>query len=313
MSSVKTKVDEEEVKEFLKQKYSSQVSNFQFIKGGQLSQPFSYVVNGKSYVIRFRQDIESFEKEKAIYALLSKGDPNIPLPKLHEIGVFQETEEDVLYFSINNKCEGNIGYSFSREIINELREPLIEYLFRINQIDISNTKNFGDWLKLEEASHQSWREFLHDYIQSKLDYLINFFKDDPEEVKYVKTLGDRIRDLFHYCPEERYLIHGDYGLHNLIATDDGEITGILDWELSKFGDFVYDVSWLDYWGKYDNQSYKEEYLEYYESQKGGTIEHYSERTLCYILCVGLHMAWFYCISGQIDGYYSGKKHLTQFS
>ncbi len=313
MSSVKTKVDESSVKELLNKKYNSPITDFKFIKGGQFSQPFSYKVEGKNYVIRFRRDIESFQKEEAIYDKLSLEDPSIPLPKLHEIGTFENSEDKNLYYSINDKCEGKIGYTLPLGVIKGLRTSLIEYLYKINQIDITETKNFGDWLKFNEASHSSWREFLVEYTQTKLDYLLNYFKDNAEEIKYVETLGERIRELFEYCPEEKYLIHGDYGLHNVIATEEGEITGILDWELSKFGDFVYDVSWLDYWGKYDNQTYKENYLEYYETQKGETIVNYSERTLCYILCVSLHMAWFYCLSGQIDGYYSGKKHLEQFS
>jgi aminoglycoside phosphotransferase (APT) family kinase protein len=178
----------------------------------------------------------------------------------------------------------------------------VEILFNIHQSDISETEHFGHWTDFKKANYQSWANFLDDYIKTKIDYLKDFFSDNNEELSFIKQLEDRIYELLPYCSEERYLIHGDYGLHNTLGTTPGKITGIIDWELSKFGDFVYDIAWLEFWAHYDKQTYKEAYRELYESKKGKEIENYEKRLQCYTLCVVLHMVYFNCTSGQLKAY-----------
>ncbi|MFX0094178.1 MAG: aminoglycoside phosphotransferase family protein [Candidatus Hodarchaeota archaeon] len=309
MSLVKTKVNEPSVRHFLQEKYAKNVENFQFIKGGQLSQAFSYGVANTEYIIKIRQDLEALEKEKSVFERISQQDPTIPLPQIYELGLFQEFEKSNLYYCISEKCEGQLLFSFSKEALPRFKRPLVEILCKIHQIDISDTSNFGLWVDFHQASFLTWEAFLQDYVSSKVDYLRNFFTGNQEELVFIKQLGEEISDLLQFCPEERYLIHGDFGSHNALAIEPNKITGIIDWELSKFGDFVYDVAWLDYWGYYDNQNYKDAYQEIYEAQTNQTIKCFEERVLCYKLCVGLHMSYFDCISGQLDAYKIGKKRI----
>ncbi|MHA2298695.1 MAG: hypothetical protein ACXAEU_07415 [Candidatus Hodarchaeales archaeon] len=90
MSSVKTIVDSSIVVHFLQQKYGSAIIDFQFIKGGQLSQAFSFKVDNNEYVIKIRKDLYALEKEKAIFENLSQKDPTIPLPKIYDLDVLQD-------------------------------------------------------------------------------------------------------------------------------------------------------------------------------------------------------------------------------
>ncbi|MFW9996083.1 MAG: hypothetical protein ACFFD4_28845, partial [Candidatus Odinarchaeota archaeon] len=77
--------------------------------------------------------------------------------------------------------------------------------------------------------------------------------------------------------------------------------------ISKFGDFVYDIAWLEFWAYYDGQSYVKAYQEIYKARKGKKIENYDKRLQCYTLCTVLHMEWFNCKSGQLKAYQEIKK------
>src|SRR5207249_1974221 len=50
-------------------------------------------------------------------------------------------------------------------------------------------------------------------------------------------------DLLPRCPEERQVVHGDYGYDNVLA-EHGRVTGVLDWEALRYGDPLYDVAYL---------------------------------------------------------------------
>lgn len=40
------------------------------------------------------------------------------------------------------------------------------------------------------------------------------------------------------------VVHGDYGLHNVVLTTDGRVGAVLDWELWTIGDPLADLAWL---------------------------------------------------------------------
>ena len=53
-----------------------------------------------------------------------------------------------------------------------------------------------------------------------------------------------------------YLLHGDYGFDNVLV-DQGKISGVLDWANAKYGDFLYDVAWLDFWSLFGSTTWIE--------------------------------------------------------
>jgi hygromycin-B 4-O-kinase len=79
------------------------------------------------------------------------------------------------------------------------------------------------------------------------------------------------------CPEERYRVHGGYGFGNVLAQD-GRITVILDWMDARYGDFLFDVAWLDFWSPED--AWHARFQQHYEHMSR-EVTSYSERILCY--------------------------------
>ena len=112
------------------------------------------------------------------------------------------------------------------------------------------------------------------------------------------ALGISVGLISQYCSEERYLLHADCGFDNVLS-DGKKITGVIDWENSMYGDHLYDIAWLSFW--WPEIGYEPMYLEY-SKNKGTDIEHFSERILCYKLCLGLNALIFFAYSDQKDKY-----------
>ena len=83
------------------------------------------------------------------------------------------------------------------------------------------------------------------------------------------------------CPEpcEPVLNHGDYRMGNILA-DNGQLTGVLDWELAHFGDPHEDLAFgcMAVWrfARYDRPAlglgYLEDYFAAYEAESGRTVD-----------------------------------------
>jgi len=56
----------------------------------------------------------------------------------------------------------------------------------------------------------------------------------------------KLAELTDAAPPTRHLVHADLINRNVLVASD-QITGIFDWGCSLYGDFLYDIAWLDFW------------------------------------------------------------------
>ena len=85
------------------------------------------------------------------------------------------------------------------------------------------------------------------------------------------------------CPEERALVHGDFGSNNVLA--EGEhITGVIDWSEAMIGDPLYDVANIFFWRTW--LPCMERQAQYFEAHPF-KVPNWEERILCYQLRIGL--------------------------
>lgn len=299
MSTVKTKVTSEKVLTFLQNNFDKHISSVDFIKGGEMSQAFSFISNSSGYVIRVNSKNYSFEKDKYAYEHFRSN--VILIPKIMRLGQFNEK----LYFAISEQANGKNLDNFNEDTHRKLLPQLILVLDAIHKTKIDGQGRYGSWDKNGNATFRSWK----DYILNKNDDVWKnwetLFKETFLEKDVVKKLNHKIKDLVSYLPEERYLVHGDYGFNNIVS--DGEkITGVLDWGESVYGDFLYDVSWLEFYSS--NIRYGQIFKGHYQ-KIGIQIPHYEERLLCYQLHLGLGGIGFFALSGQIEPYEWAKNKL----
>jgi hygromycin-B 4-O-kinase len=311
MSTLKTRINPEEVKNFLNKKFDFKVDNLEFLKGGEFSQAFSYDVRNQSHVIKIRDTRKQFDKELIAYESIKEKDDTIPIPRIYDIGEFQGNENNKLYYCISEKVEGKILTEYRYSEMKIIDPFLIRMLIKIHKVDISDTMNFGKWTKFEQTSFKSWKNYILDFINSQKIYWNKIYSNGIFEKELHETLGKEIEDLMQYSSEKRYLVHGDYGYDNVLATPQGKITGVIDWEHSMFGDFVYDIAWLDFWGFVQENNYYKIYRRIHDKISDEEIINYDERIRCYRLYIGLGALAFFSESNQKKKYLSAKERIEK--
>ena len=300
MSKVKTRIEAEKVIVFLKSHFDEEISMFTFIKGGESSQAFSFDVGGESFVIRVNRDLLAFEKDR--YSFVNFHSEFIPIPEVIKIGVFDEK----YYYAISKKVEGKMLNELSDVEYEEIFPELMSILDVVHSVDISKTSGFGKWEADGAVEAQTWKE----YVLAVKNYVLatentpSLFETSFLEKDLWEEIYERVKGLLIYCPEERYLIHGDYGSDNVIA-DKGKITGVIDWAGAKYGDFLYDVAWLNFWNPQKNPM--NFFKNYYKSKE--LSENFSERVMCYQLRIGLSSLSFFAYSDQEEKYQKAKEKL----
>ena len=145
--------------------------------------------------------------------------------------------------------------------------------------DVGETHGFGRFDTTGIGPYARWDYFLTSVTDAQqYDWTRAGFSAHASTVQAMLRL---VEQLAPQCPEERRLIHGDFGSYNVL-TDGHQITAIIDWDLAMYGDPLYDVANLLFW--------KEENLQPLIERVVGqhcTVPRWYERMFCYQLRIGL--------------------------
>ncbi len=317
MSKAKTSIEIEDVKIFLTKNFSSETKNLEFLKGGELSQAFSFDDDKGSYVIKIRKTRanakirDPFEKELLASQYVSSRDKTIPIPDIVNLGTFSGEKRNRVIYCIVEKSPGVNVLLFPPEKSEEADVKLIEMLHKIHSIDISKTSGYGNWSNLQEVKFNSMSEHILDVVKGLRIYTNKRFSTGIfEKDLYIKS-SKRIQELVQFCSKNRYLVHGDYGYDNVLVDVNGDITAIFDWEHSLFGDFAYDIAWLDFWQIREENYYTKLNKKMFEDDKKLDFENYEERILCYKIFIGMTAAGFFGNSNQKEKYSAAKKRILE--
>lgn len=264
----------------LKTIFYSDISSFSAIVGGNHSQAYSFSTSGNEYVIRISNFFHNFEKDKYAYEHFST--KTIHIPRIIETGKIENS-----FYSISEKILGRTLNKLDNATYKSLLPEFASKLEDIHRIDISNSFGYGDWGKDGNANHHSWRDFLIFIKDDPIYEWDKLFSNKDYEYRLFQEVYKKIVKLSDYASEERVLIHGDFG-HDNVITDSKHIIGVLDWGLSKYGDFVYDIAWRDFW------SNRIDYAGFFKAYcKNRNLSHYDRRILCYKLYIGLAASGFF--------------------
>lgn len=289
MSTVKTKIDPEKVLQYLKEHFDSSIESVAFITGGESSQAFSFCTDAGDFIIRVNtHSSNGFHKDA--YAFDHFATHDIPIPKIIEIGNMDET----YYFAISRMAHGATINKLPDDEYQKTLPDLLRILDAVHDTDIRDTSGYGKWDSDGIAPLDSWKEFVlsvGEHVQKD-----DLFKNSFLEKDVWEKLFGQMEKLVESCPEDRYLVHGDYGNNNATA-ENGKVAGIFDWAEALYGDFVYDIAWLAFWQK---DVGKRQALEDYYAKRG--IPNFAERLLCYKLRIGLGSISFYAYSKQEEKY-----------
>lgn len=284
----KTKINEQIVAAFLAQELHGEVSNLKYIHGGESSQAFSFEVNGQELVIRINdRNPDGFQKDE--YAFKHFSSVSIPVPEVIKIGHING-----YYYCTSKKASGRTVGDFSEVERLKILPAILSVADKIHEISVSDKAGYGKWNNDGIGIKNSWKESIlcvDEYVWGT-DNNPNYFATTFLDQNLWERAYNKMEELLKYCPEDRYLVHGDLGFDNVMS-DGTKVTAVIDWADSRYGDFLFDIAWLSFW-RIDN-SYEEVCLAHYKNK---TIANLKERLQCYQIFIALNSLSFYAYSMQ---------------
>ncbi|MDQ5913937.1 MAG: hygromycin-B 4-O-kinase [Patescibacteria group bacterium] len=288
MSTYKTVFDEEGASKLLAELLNESDIKTKRLKGGEGSCAFSFAFDNQKLVLRVNSNgVEGYEKDKFAYDNFSSS--HLPIPKVIKIGV----KEDGLAYVITEEASGITLDKLSKDEYIELAPKLVAVLDAINGVRLAGS-GYGSWDKNGNAGYSTWQGYLKACItQEPIVDTPKFYNQGLHDLTAQKASS-----LFKYCPEERVLVHGDFGLDNTLC-EGVNISSVIDWEGSLYGDRLRDIAWIDFWRNDDTVS--KIYLKEHENDKD-LLLNFKERLECYKLLIGLSALWFFAFSNQEKSY-----------
>jgi len=288
------------MQQFLGSVFNPLAEQVTWIASGWFSQVFSFEVGERAYIIRLNPYEADFQKD--VFAYQHYAGPGLPVPRILQIGQFDRR----YYFAISERCAGKALVDFEDEPVRQMVPALFETLDTIHNVDVSGFEGWGLTGVDGHGLFGSWTEYLLSLYNQKFifdwqDLAQNtFLERDVFESAYTA-----FQELIPYCSTEKFLLHGDFGAHNLVS-DGKVITGVLDWADSRLGDYLYDIAYLDYETK--DSFYIKLWCQYASSQ-GRQEPNFKQRTRCYKLHNVLNDLAVSAIQGNIEYYEHTKDRL----
>ncbi len=211
------------------------------------------------------------------------GRPNSRSPRLFR---------SVRSFCISEKVDGLTLQDADAATVERLLKPTLQAWSAISRADVTQTNGYGDF----DRSGHGWFPSWHHYLLSILD---------PQHYDWDRMMSSLDRALIHQliqtfqplvpdCPDERRLVHGDFGSNNVL-TDAQRITAVLDWQNAKYGDPLFDIATAYFWRTWlpCMQTFAT-----YADRRLNHLPHYRERLWCYQLWIGLDEIYGHAVNGN---------------
>ncbi|TDQ40829.1 phosphotransferase family protein [Aureibacillus halotolerans] len=272
MKSFKVSLTMERVESLIKQIVQGTVKNVTPIEKGELSRVFSFQSDEQPLIVHFKDDGKSFEKAQYMYMNFGE---RLPIPKVISRGVIEN-----VHYAISEKAAGTAMDELSIEAVQWPLKDLAEQVTRMGEIDVPSTAGFQFIDPQEnEASYETMTELIashfHEEPSGFYENWTHLYHDSFLEKDVFQAGYQRLIELTAFAPKTPTLVHGDFHLGNMLANDT-KVTGIVDWEMASFSDFMMDVANVHLWAP---QLHFPTLL----FQANNTIPHFSERLQCYML------------------------------
>jgi len=298
MDEPKTAIPQELITEFLSRYYDHSIQRLSPLKRGHHSQVYAFYVDNVEYVIRAVTSTKatSFTKEQFIFEhLLSE---QIPIARNLHIG-----QTDEFYFAIAYRFPGITVDTLLQSDHDEVVPQLIMLLDAIHQTDITQYHGNGYFDERGIGCSESWSTFLTSVREEEPEDSFHgrwhkLFDETFLERDTFFRIYEQMIECLAFCPEERHLLHGDYGNDNVLV-EKGKVTAILDWSQAQFGDFLYEVAHLDFWSP--RIAYLARFQAYYQKQNR-SLPAYEHRLRCYQCHTTLGAMRFFSKVGNQDAY-----------
>lgn len=287
-----------EIEDFLKINFDDDISNVRQINGGERSKAFLFISSKAKFVLRISSHEDGFKKDEFACKYFSSA---IQIPKILKIGVFKD-----VFYSVSEYCPGVSLRDGDDKLPAILVENILTAADQIHSIPVLQEAKYGVADINGLANYESWEDWvLKDHTVVTKDDGSFFSWNEVKKRSFVdeeiiNKLFFQIKELARVVPKQKYLIHGDFATGNIMI-ENNTITGIIDWNEFGYGDFLFDIAYLDFWINKTNfiQIYKDRFQK--NNQK---ISYYEERIMCHKLFIGLNALGIYAAINWENGYKS---------
>jgi hygromycin-B 4-O-kinase len=252
--------------ELLADRFSEAAVALERLPGGLESQTFRFDVGDEEFVLRIGTSRRGFEKDRWAAAVAG---PHVPVPVVFEIGSFDETNA----YCITQRLPGTTVEDLPPADAADVVGAVADAWAALASCDVRSVAGFGDFDAEGHAPASTWRAILVGTLEAATD------ADDD-------TLLETYAGLVERCPEERALVHGDFGSNNLLMHD-RDVSGVLDWDRAMVGDPLHDVANTRFWAT--SLPCMEVQAAYFDRTLR-ELPDYRERVLCYALRIGIEEA-----------------------
>jgi hygromycin-B 4-O-kinase len=168
----------------------------------------------------------------------------------------------------------------------------------LRNADISATTGYGDWGEDGNAPHATWADFLAAVMQDSPGSRTHGWKrrlvDSPQGDDSFVRGYEAMLDLAASFPGKRSLVHNDLLNRNAFAAG-GQVTSLVDWGCSIYGDFVYELATFVFWSPWHAVIEQSDMLsaavDHY-GDMGLEVANFDARLRCCALHIGLvHLAY----------------------
>lgn len=262
------------LREFVARRFGKDLSRLEALPAGESARPFLVEVGGDQLVIRFDRSELRFLKDRR--AARRFGAVGLPIPETLEVG-----QNGPWHYSLCRAVAGRpLGHRRLRAN-KRLADELARVMRTIHAHPIEDTEGFGDWDESGRAPFRSWRAFLESRSEAlECTYPDAFLYGSMLDTELFDAACEEVEKLVPACPEQRHLIHGDFGFDNVLVEGD-RVTAILDWGESLYGDPLYDLAHLSFWAPRRGP------LPFVAAFLAGADPAELERLRCYGLLLGL--------------------------
>ena len=305
MASVKPQLSEDVIRALLAERFIAPDGPLVPVGGGQIAQTCAFTAAGQAYIIRFNHTNMLVNLEKDAYIYRHFAGPQVPIPPVHQIGYLAD-----LVYAITEKMPGRSMLDLPPAEVAAAVPAIMATLDAIHAGDVRGATGFGIFDSQGVGLAPSWRGVLarireEDDPDDFYGQWHHMFEDTFLERDVFERIYAAMMRLLDFCPEERWLVHGNYGFGNLLL-EEGQVTAVLDWIDAKYGDFVYDIAWLDFWAPHLGLG--ERFAAHYAA-RGQDVPAYTERLRCYECYVGLLALRFFAKTDQHPAYIGTRDRL----
>jgi len=236
---MKPELSNPQLLQFLTEKYGSE-PQWTPIAEGMESRVLTFVWEDQEYILRVNPNQSGFQKDRWCFQQFHSEE--LPIPEILEIGSFSPHYA----YSISHRLSGITLEDSAIPTLQQL-SPHVSQVWRvISQAPLPSSEGFGPFNERGHATFSSWQSFLQSTISGKDQQWDHLFTSNLLDATALQPVMQSYLQLTEHCPEERKLVHGDFGSNNVL-TDGQKITGVLDWDCALYGDPLFDVAGSFFW------------------------------------------------------------------